>query len=70
MYISVTMFYSMVDERRRKLKNQFRLFYNEHKGSGLLFSSPTPGKQESKKLTAVSPHDTDDGPRMDVVPGK
>lgn len=70
MYISVTMFYAMVDERRRKLKNQFRLFYNKHKGSGLLFSSPTKGKQESKKHTAVSPHDTDGGPRMDVEPGK
>lgn len=75
MYISVTMFVHvlpMVDDRRRKLKNQFRLFHNKHKGSDLLLSSPTKAKLKSKKHTPVSPHNTDDGPRMDihVVPGK
>lgn len=73
MYISVTMFVHvlpMVDDRRRKLKNQFRLFHNKHKGSDLLLSSPTKAKLKSKKHTPVSPHNTDDGPRMDIVPGK
>ncbi|XP_034307063.2 uncharacterized protein [Magallana gigas] len=56
------------DDRRRKLKNQFRLFHNKHKGSDLLLSSPTKAKLKSKKHTPVSPHNTDDGPRMDIVP--
>lgn len=56
------------NERRRKLKNQFRLFHVDYNNSDLLLSSKAKRKQESGTPSAVSDHDTGHGGHTDVVP--